>query len=354
MPIYEITPDEIKRLAPTTFATWGIRERSDLQRLLREHIEVIAPKTLVISEEFGDWDESRRRIDLLALDKAANLLVIELKRTEDGGHMELQAVRYASMVARMTFDQVVDVFDRHLAKLNKADQDARTLILEFLDWEEADELQFAQDVRIILASHDFSKELTSSVLWLIEHGVDIRCVRLKPYKMDDRLVIDVQQIIPLPEATDYQLQVREKALKERQSRGSSADFTRFDIKVGNKSETAMWKRNAVFLVCKHLCDNGTNPDEVSALIDWRRIWYMVEGDLDAEQFDIAAKQKASAGGPAYSARRWFNDDDQLIHWDGRTYALSTQWGGEGWHNAMRLLQQKYPAFNIEYTPTETQ
>ena len=46
----------------------------------------IAPETLVISEEFGEWEDSRRRIDLLGLDKDARLVVIELKRTEDGGH----------------------------------------------------------------------------------------------------------------------------------------------------------------------------------------------------------------------------------------------------------------------------
>ena len=47
----------------------------------------------VLTEEFGEWEESRRRIDLLAIDKQANLVVIELKRTDDGGHMELQAIR---------------------------------------------------------------------------------------------------------------------------------------------------------------------------------------------------------------------------------------------------------------------
>jgi RecB family endonuclease NucS len=44
----------------------------------------------LVAAEFGDWEDSRRRIDLLAIDKAANLVVIELKRTEDGGHMELE------------------------------------------------------------------------------------------------------------------------------------------------------------------------------------------------------------------------------------------------------------------------
>jgi hypothetical protein len=48
----------------------------------------------------SDWEDSSRSIDLLCIDKQANLVVIELKRTEDGGHMELQAIRYAAMVSK--------------------------------------------------------------------------------------------------------------------------------------------------------------------------------------------------------------------------------------------------------------
>jgi hypothetical protein len=36
------------------------------------------------------------------------LEVTALKRTEDGGHMELQALRHAAMVSTMTFDQLVE------------------------------------------------------------------------------------------------------------------------------------------------------------------------------------------------------------------------------------------------------
>ena len=39
---------------------------------------------LVIADEFSDWEDSRRRIDLLAIDRNANLVVIELKRDEVG------------------------------------------------------------------------------------------------------------------------------------------------------------------------------------------------------------------------------------------------------------------------------
>jgi len=90
MTLYEIMPDRIAPLSQTTFAGAGVRERADLQRLLREQVEIVSSDTLVVAEEFGEWEDSRRRIDLLGLDRHANLVVIELKRTEDGGHMELQ------------------------------------------------------------------------------------------------------------------------------------------------------------------------------------------------------------------------------------------------------------------------
>jgi hypothetical protein len=162
MAIFEIASDCIRRIQETTYGAAGLRERGDLQRLLRKQIDVISSDTLVVAEEFCDWEDSRHRIDLLGIDKHANLVVIELKRTEDGGHMELQAVRYAAMVSAMTFDKVVDVYANFLQRIGMI-ADARSSLLEFLDWDEPDEDLFAQDVRMILVAADFSKELTTSV-----------------------------------------------------------------------------------------------------------------------------------------------------------------------------------------------
>ena len=107
MPLYEINHEALIAVPRFTFGDAGLYERADLQRLLREHIEVIAPGTMLIAEEFGSWDDSKRRIDLLAIDGSANLVVIELKRDETGAHMELQALRYAAMGSKMTFHQAV-------------------------------------------------------------------------------------------------------------------------------------------------------------------------------------------------------------------------------------------------------
>jgi RecB family endonuclease NucS len=90
-------PTQIRKIEETSFDEVGLKERCDLRRLLRAQIDVIAPGVLVIDEEFCEWEDSKRSIDLLALDNDAQLVAIELKRTENGGHMELQAVRYAAM-----------------------------------------------------------------------------------------------------------------------------------------------------------------------------------------------------------------------------------------------------------------
>jgi hypothetical protein len=226
MAIYEITKDQIRTVAETKFSIAGVRERTDLQRLLREQIDIVSPDTLVIAEEFGDWEDSRRRIDLLGLDRMANLVVIELKRTDDGGHMELQALRYAAMISTMTFDKVVDSYANYLGKLGQ-DGDARSLVLDFLDWDEPNDKEFAQNVRIILVSGEFSKEITGTVMWLNDYDLDIRCIRLKPYDLDGRTLIDIQQIVPLPEAAHYQVQLREKEQKKREGRSRNWNETSF-------------------------------------------------------------------------------------------------------------------------------
>lgn len=208
MALHVIQDTDIRSLTPVTFEKLNLTERGDLQRLLRDRIDIIMEDVdgMVIAEEFGRWEDSARRIDLLVLDKEANLVVVELKRTDDGGHMELQAIRYAAMVSTMTFAQAVEAHEVYLRQRDSSD-DAKEAILRFLEWEDESDRRFAEAVRIVLVSADFSKEITTTALWLNERGLDIRCVRLKPYEMNAQVILDVQQLIPLPEAQEYMIQV---------------------------------------------------------------------------------------------------------------------------------------------------
>jgi len=348
MTIYELTKDNIREFEETGFAELGVSERGDLQRLLREQVKVISPDTLVIAEEFGDWQDSRRRIDLLGLDKEANLVVIELKRTEDGGHMELQAIRYAAMVSAMTFETAVEIFRNYLRRLGK-DDDPEAKILEHLGWEEPNEDEFAQDVRIVLVSAEFSKELTTAVMWLNDRDLSIRCVRVKPYRDGKRILLDVQQIIPLPEVEDYRVQIKEKQRRERKARRSGPDFTRYDITIDRKKFERMWKRNAIFAVVKHLCSKGLSPESIMEVVDWRKATMLraVEGVVGTEEFVRLSTEKAEEAGRRFDSRRYFVGEDELIFTENRTYAFTKQWGNRTFE-AIDLLKQAFPQIEISY------
>ncbi|WP_321529344.1 hypothetical protein [Sedimenticola selenatireducens] len=350
MAIYEISQDRFERIPETDFLSEGIKERNDLQRLLRDQVDVLSPNTLVISEEFGEWEDSRRRIDLLGLDKQANLVVIELKRTEDGGHMELQAVRYAAMVSTLTFDKVVEIFGRFLDKMGR-DDDPEALILDFLEWDQPTEDEFAQDVKIILASKEFSKELTTAVIWLNTRGLDIRCIRMKPYKDQGKILVDIQTVIPLPEAEDYQVRIREKQQKERIARTSSRDLTKYVVTIDGEESIPLAKRRAILSMVSYLCANGTTPTEIHKVLSWRGngLWRVVEGKVDSQTFRQRAAEAAESGGPAFEERRWFLNDDELIHAEGKTYALTKMWGVRT-EEAMHELLDRFSGNDITFSP----
>ncbi|MCG7876656.1 MAG: hypothetical protein N0E59_22585 [Candidatus Thiodiazotropha taylori] len=345
MAIYEFNGEGIRRLQKTSFADRGIHERRDIQRLLRDQIEIISDRTMVVAEEFGDWDASRRRIDLLCIDKDANLVVIELKRTEDGGHMELQAIRYSAMISTMTFDQVVEAHKSFLASIG-SDDDAQQRILDFLEWDEPDEDSFAQDVRIVLASAEFSKELTSAVLWLNDKGIDIRCVKMEPFYDGQRILLDIQQVIPLPETEQFQVQVRQKKQKEQQSRTSSRDFSKFTLSIRGREYSGLNKRNLMHKLVSELIEAGAKPEELSETISWRKgnLFISFDGSLDEEKF-AEQLMTLDTGGKLPKTKRYFCKQDELFVVGGKTYAMTNQWGLRTLE-AVDLMSSKYPQYEI--------
>ena len=58
--------------------------------------------------------------------------------------------------------------------------------------------------------------LTSTVLWLNKFGVEITCVELTPYRMGNskKIAVVPKVIIPLPQAREYLIQVKEKELAQ--------------------------------------------------------------------------------------------------------------------------------------------
>ena len=352
MAIYEMTKDTINKLKESTFGAHDVKERQDLQRLLRDRIDIIADGVMVVAEEFGSFEDSQHRIDLLALDGDANLVVIELKRTMTGGRAELQALRYAAMVSTMTFDDVVSAHQNYLKKRDSK-VDAKQAVLDHLEWNEPDEEEFAQEVRIVLVAADFSKELMGTVLWLNGQDLDIRCVRLKPYTgKDNQLLLDVQQVIPLPEAVEYQFKIKKKEKKGKADRKDKKDRTKFDVTVNGVTQAGLSKRRTMLVAIKGFCDGGVTPEEIGELIPWAtRLWRRVDDQVGRDEFIKKAHAAAEIGGPAFDPDRWHVSDEDLIVVSGRTYALTNQWGRKS-EDALKNLVAKYPDRGVAYSRSE--
>ncbi|ASK55749.1 hypothetical protein WNA58_001148 [Vibrio cholerae] len=320
MSLYNISNKNLTALTQTTFAAEGLQERQDLQEALKGCIDAIAPDCLVISEEFSDWEDSRRRIDLLAIDRNANLVVIELKRDEIGAHMELQALRYAAMISTMTFDKACEYFERYIAK-EGLEINARETILEFVDLDENSLDDFGNDVRIVLASADFGKELTTSVLWLRDKGIDISCVRLTPYRYKDDVLINAEQIIPVPEVEAYQVKFREKQAEQRTSKNGQRDYSkyRFNGQVYNKRKLAL-------AVITH----WINDKQPMSLAEVQRYLNSFNLPRAVSLFEHIADKHLN--------RYHSSESDRLMLVSGEQIAISNQWGD----NIPNLLQAMEP------------
>jgi hypothetical protein len=323
----------------TTFSKEKVLEKRDLQDMLKNNISIIAPDFLVLAEEFGDWEDSRRRIDILCIDKLARLIVVELKRTEDGGHMDLQSVRYAAMISTMTFSEAVEA---HGTFVGITRDEARSSILDFLDWEAPHEDEFGSEVRIVLISAEFSKEIMTTVMWLAGFDVDISCIKLRPYRHDGKVLVDIQKIFPLPEAEDYQIKIRKKEKEERSGRIQSRDTTRFFLDLGKDKIIGLAKRELVYYVARVAFNKGSKPLEI---VTNSRRWVIVGGKHDEESFLREAEKNRTVDSSLSEIGRFYSEKEKLFYSGGKTYALTKMWG----ETALPTIDELIEKFNLAIT-----
>ncbi|UWR98959.1 DUF4268 domain-containing protein [Phaeobacter inhibens] len=70
------------------------------------------------------------------------------------------------------------------------------------------------DQRMIFIAANFRREVTATVLWLLSRGIRAQCFKVTPYSFGDELMVDIQQIIPTPEAADFMIGMAAKDIQE--------------------------------------------------------------------------------------------------------------------------------------------
>jgi hypothetical protein len=215
MPLFEVDKDtkRVEEIKPRTFPELRLWERQDLEAWVTSAPELAGGDFTVITSEFDRFDRTSERLDILGIVPIepghGRLVVIELKRDGTSTTVDLQAIKYAAYVAAAQFADVVDMYSRH----HQVDEeDARATLLELLGGSDDDPPLIDDTPRIVLVAGDFRAEVTTTVLWLVDNfeEMDIRCVRLQPFAVGDRLLVHSEVLIPLPEAEQYRLGVQRK------------------------------------------------------------------------------------------------------------------------------------------------
>ncbi len=218
------TTNRISKLKEVSFSELGFTERHHLQEWLANQPDALGEELLIIQKEFDGFDDTRERLDLLAIDKTGGLVIIENKLDDSGKDVVWQALKYASYCSTLSKSQISEIFQKYLDKSGPG-RDARTLICDFLGEEDFAEvvLNPGNDQRLIMVAARFRKEVTSTVLWLLKHRVQVKCFRATPFKDGTDLFLTLEQVIPLPEAEELMIGISEKEDEEQSSeRGQAA------------------------------------------------------------------------------------------------------------------------------------
>ncbi len=215
----DLKQNRLSRLPQKRFTDLKLRERDHLQEWLANQPDALGEELLIIQKEFAGFDKTRERLDLLALDKDGNLVVIENKLDDSGRDVTWQALKYTAYVSGLTKTQIVDIYQQYLDRHHADGGNATDRICEFMEIEveelEETVLNPGNDQRMIFIAANFRREVTATVLWLLSRGIRAQCFKATPYAFGDELMVDIQQIIPTPEAADYMIGISNKENEEK-------------------------------------------------------------------------------------------------------------------------------------------
>jgi hypothetical protein len=190
--LFRVDPVGAQPIPQTTILDEALYEK-DFEDWVEQAPELLGEELLIIGRQV-ELDDGKDRIDLLAIDKAGALVIIELKRDLLGGAADLQPLRYAALVSTWTHEQV----RRHAEGYwSSTGQNRATFVQEFDEFGDED-AQVNGEQRIILAGRDLKPRLGTVALWLRKHGIDATVVTVSVFKHDNDLFLQPQVVIPVP------------------------------------------------------------------------------------------------------------------------------------------------------------
>ncbi|WP_434526038.1 DUF4268 domain-containing protein [Photorhabdus asymbiotica] len=218
--------NSLQSLQEVSFGSLGFTERYHLQEWLAKHPQALTrnnnDELLIIQKEFSGFDDTKERLDLLAIDKDGNLVIIENKLDDSGRDVVWQALKYAGYCANLRKEHIIEIFQRYIDQNDPEEtRPASDVLAEFLEHESLDEVQINQSrsQRVMMVAANFRKEVTNTALWLMQFNIRVQCFKVTPYRYGNDVFVDIRQVIPTPEAESYMIGMAQKEAEEQSTSG---------------------------------------------------------------------------------------------------------------------------------------
>lgn len=191
----------------------GLSEPAHLELWLLQNIDVIDPSLMVVTSQYNRWTtgavSAAERLDILALARSGELVVIELKRGSDK-NIHLQAISYGALVSGFTVETLGQVHGEWLSRRSPDSPTDAETASELLrrhvaddDWSD----DVLQQTRLVMVAEDFPPLVLTTVEWLAQRAPELRieCHQYTVFKDPSGLMVAFDRLYPVNDLSDQLL-----------------------------------------------------------------------------------------------------------------------------------------------------
>lgn len=257
--VLRVTQEGAQTLAPVSFS--GKMDELTLEKHIAADPDLMGEPLFVLGRQLAEFEEDKDRLDILAVDKDGEIVLIELKVTEDFKVTDLQALAYAGAYADMDIEDLAETRRRYMEKNLKEEaavvaepaappvpkaegglggetngaqasaptpapaapaisvdiEEAKTEIADFLGLDDFDTWEPSQRVRIKLVAPNFPRRVLKNVkYWGDVYGMPVEAISARLFETTDHeLSVSFERLLPLPGDDEFDMTRRRREERRR-------------------------------------------------------------------------------------------------------------------------------------------
>ncbi len=216
MEVYRWETRKFGKLQPLRFGA----ER-DFEDLLEQDATLVLGERICVISRQPPLSTSKQKIDLLALDRQGNCVIIELKRGRPSRTAIAQILEYAAGASQLAFIELEQLAYRWAQQQGKEFTSLTTLHSEFFDYPIGDipKSAFNQRQRLVLISEGVDPRVLEVAEYLRSLNIDISYISYFSYHAPDEILVATETILGGSVLKD----------EERKYRGAARQFMTYDL-----------------------------------------------------------------------------------------------------------------------------